>query len=461
MGRSSARRSIATRGTGFGAVLCAVHGMIVAGCGDASMGVTDSAVPAIVSDGGGGQAALHTGAGTSIYRRNSIVPLRDTLDGSAMRLVVQVLGLSDVEILEEQPTGDFTAAAVPAPPIDAGTARIPIGLAASDVTGDGIEDILVMDTVGNWLARGVVDGTFAATDVDPRMRSFLATPELAFLSPGDGGDVLVGSLIGSFEVETRAPGAAWAEPVNVAVPWPWIDTTVSPQFVAIEPVGGDSQLVVAGAARLNLFDMSRGVHGSITNLGALTQAAVFAPYVAPFDAFDHLQMLSLAGCDASAVGVGVFANNPAGVPRQLERLALSSTTYTIREISTPFDVISVGVVDGPDADAIVGVIGEQGSSSVFAAYRVSDCDTWTPLGTVPTDFAWRSPSPEVPKTDGVQMFGVQTMAPAADANQYRFLHYDGYDVRVWDIEVTNAQPPIASFSFKKMSIHGERKDLAF
>jgi hypothetical protein len=181
----------------------------------------------------------------------------------------------------------------------------------------------------------------------------------------------------------------------------------------------------------------------------------------PFDAFDHLQVLPLPGCLQSAVGVGAFANSPAGVPRQLEQIVFQGTTYVVTEIPTDFDVITLSVVIGPNGDVIVGFLGSKGSSTLFGAFRITDCNQWMSLGNITTDFAWRTPSVHVSKTDGVQLLGLREADLVTGSSRYRFLHYDGYDVRSWEVEVTNAQPPTGSLSFRQVPIHADRSDVSF
>lgn len=467
--RSTPRRVRAIlRGVAYGLTLIGCSDRVLSNPGSLTSS-TDSGAQA--AEAGGAGTTGGAGAGTLIYRRNSIASLPDKSGGSTVRLAVQILGLSNVEVLEEQPTGEFAASIVAGPPLEAGAARAPIGLAVDDMNGDGLDDLLVADTLGNWIAWGKSDGTFAGSDTDPLVQSFLASPDVSFM-PTASGDVLVGGLVTSFEASARvAPATSWGQPLDIAIPTPWINAPVSPQFFALQPAGGGfTELVYVGASRLNLFDLSQVASGTVPLLGSLTQSVVAAPYLEAFASFDHAQVLSVAGCSPLVVGVGVFSNHPNGVPRQLERLIIQSATYATEELATPFDVVSLAVVGGASGDAIVGVIGEQGTSGVFAAYRVTGCDQWLPLGSVPTDFGWRSPpaphwgegGPLVPKTDGVQILGLRATDPATPGdNRYRFLHYDGYDVRLWEVGVTDAQPPTARFTSRKSIVHTDRTDLAF
>jgi hypothetical protein len=79
------------------------------------------------------------------------------------------------------------------------------------------------------------------------------------------------------------------------------------------------------------------------------------------------------------------------------------------------------------------------------------------LPIVPTDFAWRSPSQAVPKNDGVQILALSEQG----SSRARFLHYDGYDVRSWSVEILVGKPEMANVFFDKTSVHTVRDDVAF
>lgn len=406
-----------------------------------------------------------SGGGTLIYRRNSILLLSDVSTGAPLRFVSQELGLSNVEVLDEQPDGGFAASILSPPPLDGSASRVPIGLAVYDVTGDGLEDVLVSDTAGNWLAIGGSDGSFASVDAETMFGSFDPTPELAFLS-GDGIGILTGGLTTSFQLELSAASTgSWSPPLEVSLPGPWLNVGVTPQVIGLADLdAGAPLLAFAGASQLDGFALADAGSAPITSTGTWKQASLFGPYVDAFDAFDHLQVLPLAGCGPTALGVGVFAGNPAGVPRQLEQLAFGSSTYSVQEISTSFDVDTLAVVPDSNGGAVVGVLGEAnegGDGGVFAAYRLTSCNAWLPLAITSTDFDWRSASASVSKNDGVQLLGVDGGTSANGAERYRFIHYDGFNVRIWEADVLDGTSPTVMLSFDESAVHAERSDVAF
>jgi len=430
--------------------------LCIGASGCAGVRPVDGIVAAV--DGGAADAAQATGesgSGTLVYRRNSLALLDGSGDGGAVRLAAQVLGLSSVELLEEGPPGIFTPRALQPPTSDAAGPRAPLGLVVLDLTGDGLDDVFVADSQGSWLAEGQPDGGFLAGADPPWTASFTAVPDLA-IGQAPNGAVLVGGWDEALELTFLGPAnGAPGAPLQVSAPW-GLNVQITPRVVAAGSAAVPaSRFLLAGDAQLAAYDLGDG--GVPTAPASImTQSQIHAPYLVPFDAFDHLAPLSASGCDPSAVGVGVFANASAGVPRRLEQLAFHDGSYDVTEIDSAFDVVTFAVVAGSSGESLVGALGMQGSSAVFAVYHVAACNQWSPLATVPTDFDWRAPSQAVPQNDGAQILGLSVPGTA----RARFLHYDGYDVRSWDVEVSSVQPPTADVFFQKTSVHATRSDVA-
>ena len=199
----------------------------------------------------------------------------------------------------------------------------------------------------------------------------------------------------------------------------------------------------------------------------MTQAPLTPPYLRAFDGFDHVQTLELESCASSAVGVGVFSGVK-GAPRQIEHIQLTGTsTYVTQEVPTLFDVITLAVVARNGSEAIVAALGQ----SNFAVYRVTACNQWAPIATGATDFDWRAPpapsfganGPDVPKTNGVQILGAWS-SDAIDGgviDHYQFFHYDGYDLRVWEVDLKGGQNVTGGFTFRRVAVHQDRNDFTF
>jgi hypothetical protein len=188
-----------------------------------------------------------------------------------------------------------------------------------------------------------------------------------------------------------------------------------------------------------------------------------SPYVVPFDTFDHVHKIPVSGCGTSAAGVGVFIDNPPGALRRIERLTVSADSYTMSELDTPGDVVTFDIVPGTASDAIAGVIEDSPDGSIFAAYQVTGCDNWTLLAGIQTDFDWRQvPAPGlgtgslIPKTEGVQIIGWRVNVDGmSTSNQYEFVHYDGYSVRAWTVDMADA-----TIGFSLFQLHSDRSDLS-
>jgi hypothetical protein len=434
--------------------------------GDASSSPKDSGVH------------VHTGAGILTYRRDTLALLSDGSDRTSVRLVAQVMGLFTVEVLTELPSGGFSASPLAdAPSLDAGEPRFPIGVAVADVDGDGRNDVFVSDPLGNWVAQGQSDGSFAGAAPAPELATFPATSEPRF-EPVGKTLVLLGTAGGDlFAASRQVPGGLWSAPA-VTPDNPLIDMTIPVCVTLPSEASATGKLICPVywgryGKQFFLYDLSQIAQGIIPPPVAVAYT-FFPPYVVPFDSFDHFEHLPIPGCEGSLVGVGVFGDDVTSVPRRIERLTLDASSYTISELATPFDVITFDLVAEANGNAIAGVIGSSAAGSVFAAYRVTNCGDWVSLGSVPIDFDWRPvPAPGfgdgtgpkdagvvVPKTDGVQLLGWRVSpGDASGSNRYRFVHYDGYTMRVLTVGVTNGTASMASFDVAQYALHSNRSDL--
>jgi hypothetical protein len=449
------------------------------GGGDLARPLTDGAQP---GDGPARQDGGRTtsGGGTSFYRRNSMVLVSDP--GAALvRIAAQVFGLSTVEILTEHEDGSFDPAALSPPAGVASGAQapiVPLALASVDVDLDGTNELLVASSLGYWFWSRGADGVYftgatdaltsALTNLDGALGGVsecLETggpptlPTVAVFC--DGGDFYTA---GDRSTE-------WEAPVQNHLPsWRFHNLILASNRTLTLPAAENepASLVYQSSVDLRLVRYAWSADGGLAPLGAMTQTPLTPPYVQPFDGFDHLASLNIAGCPPSAVGVGIFNSAVRGAPRQLQQLRVTgATTYVTEEIPTTFDVTTVVVVTAGDSDAVVAAIGP----SNFVAYRVTSCDQWTVIAAGQTDFDWRAPpapsfgasGPTVPKTNGVQVLGTRStdVGAAGDLEHLRFFHYDGYDLRVWEVDIVSAQAGGGTLSFRKIPIHMDRDDITF
>lgn len=432
--------------------------------------IEDGGAPQPGDAAGSDMPVTSSGAGTSLYGRNALAVLRpaDPAD-RRLTLAALVVGLSSVEVIREVGPGRFEASAVPAPPVGAGVAcrqRVPIDLTIADVDDDGVDDVVVMDTCGNWVAIGDSSGGFVGVLAERAMPAFPPFETIEQMTFDDGTRLIVAGYGDAANVVSRSPGQlAWTGPTVLSVPSPRLAVQVTRVFLPLSGLGSATPapaLLYQGKSRLHVYQ--RAEAGGLVLGPSLLQTALEAPYVAPFEGFDHLEALASTGCAPAAIGVGVFGTQAKGVPRRLEWLNLGADGFITREIDDALDAGTLSVVSAGD-HAVVGVLGRDQGTDVFAAYRLESCDQWSRLLQEPTDFAWRAPpSPAfgagtfVPRTDGARLLGVRR---TTDDESYRFFHYDGYQLRVWELTVGAPSTVPTSVSQQEISLHEQRTDLAF
>jgi hypothetical protein len=398
-----------------------------------------------------------------------------------VRIAAQVFGLSAVEVLTENEKGGFDPTALQPPPAVVSGAQapvVPLVLANVDVDLDGRDDLLVSTSLGHWFWPRGTEGTYGASATS------------ALTSALDGLDGSVGGV--SECLELGGPPAAptlvlfcdvglnfytsgsqttgWESPVLDQLPsWRLHNPILVSNRTLTLPAGGTdpTSLVYQSGVDLRLIRYTWAADGPLSSVGAMTQTPLTPPYLRPFDGFDHIQSLNLEGCSASAVGIGVFSG-VTGAPRQIEQVELAgTTTFVTQEIPTAFDVTTLTVVAGSDGEAVVAALGP----GQFAAYKVTACNQWTQIAAGSTDFDWRAPpapsfganGPDVPKTNGVEILGARSteVADAGALEHFRFFHYDGYDVRNWQIDLVNHQNIAGGFSFRRIPVHEDRNDITF
>jgi hypothetical protein len=445
--------------------VCLALGASSAACSGRQPALAPASHAAAPVDGG-----VHTGAGITAYRRNTLAFLSDGSDGAPVRLAAHVVGFSQLEVITELPSSGFSAGPLAAAPALApGLSRMPLGMAVADVDGDGRADVFVSDPSGNWVAEAQADGTFNGVAPGGELASLPSTSEPHF-EPTAAGLVLAGAGAWDFFATTRqAPGTPWPAPVTS--PEGSLVNVTSPVCVTLPSGAGLDFVCPTNWRRYGVqffsYDLSKIAAGAVPDPAGISYAFV-PPYVVPFDSFDHPARILLPGCDRTIAGVGIFEGDVGTVPRRIERLSVSDSAYSISELETPFDVITFGVVPGANADAIVGVVGSSSSGYVFAAYRATGCNDWAFLGSVPIDFDWRpapapgfgGPGAVVPKTNGVQVLGWRLQETAGTSTaSYRFLHYDGYTVRVWTVGVSDGTTSSGSFDVAQFTLHSDRNDL--
>lgn len=408
-----------------------------------------------------GDSTTESGAGTALYVRHQLA--RFTTTTSNVKLAAAVVGLSNVEVLEVTPDGSVTSELVAPPASSNACPGAPIQVAVADVDADGLDDVLVMDTCGNWVALADGDGHYTAVPFDALLSPVPTWESFEHLDFADGTELLFGGDTWSGAWLGRgSPGVEFGGSEGFALPPPFLGAKVTHTFVALGAEadrGLDPPLLYQGGAALHRLERN----GLNLTLGAtLVPEVIHPPYVRPFDAFDHLQKLELDACPPAALGVGIFTADVHGIPRALELVLPAATTFDTRELTTAGEIVTFAVVSEGDT-AVVGAIERSDAAYSFAAYRVTGCDQFELLAEAPVEFDWHAPAAPsftggvLPKTDGVKLLGV---AAGDGAEPYRFYEYDGYDLRIFELSRSEPQGPFA-ISPRNVAVHATRDDLAY
>jgi len=411
----------------------------------------------------GSSNAPEGGAGTLLYVRHQLTLLQSN---DAQRFISVVVGLSNLEVLDKLADGRYSSQLIARPSTTAKACPgAPIAFAIDDVNADSVDDILVMDTCGNWVALGDSAGGYQSASLDPSLQPLNAWESFASITFGDTLHMLIGGNDTGGGFVTRetseelfghfADFRLSASPLNVKV---------THTFVAVNSgLAGEIQPLIyyQGAGSLQVMQRS----GNGLSMGpTLSPLSIQAPYLLPFSGFDHISALEPPGCTAAALGVGVFGTDVKGIARALQWIGLSDAGLDTREIKTSAEVVTFATVHNGQ-DTLVGVVERAGSAYSFAVYKVTNCNEFKLLGEEPVDFDWRMPpapsfgAKQVPKTDGLQLVGMADSSPSGTT--YRFYHYDGYNLRIFSVEFATDTPEQVGLSEEEVGIHDTRTDLAF
>ncbi len=369
-----------------------------------------------------------------------------------------VVGLTDVELVRGSGE-DLRIEVLASPPIaDASAAcptRSPVSLASGNFDQLDEDELLVQDPCGSWVsdvASGVPQ-SLATIDALPAHpygetvllddRSLLAFADLAFesLSVADPTAGIV----------TDTPLEGWAPPA------------VTRPIAASSGITAENELLLQRKEAIVVVPVNDDRALAWDQKRTLTQEYQ-RPYVAPFAAYDSLTPVRTTACGAAALGVGIFDAEAGEVPRraQLLRLSeLSGDSYISEELPIAEDVLTLGAVTLPWADALLaGIISRRQGVYYFAALALRDCTTWTELGEIEIDFDVRT-APMPPsfgggnfiRTDHIKLVTVVDEA----TRSVRFYHYDGYSIRVLRVDTIDDG---ATLTETLVPVHARREDLA-
>ena len=399
-----------------------------------------------------------TGGGPLLHWNSDLRLIRSGVGASLLAVVV---GLTNVEVLTLG-EGSVTALALAPPDPDGEECgrRFPITAEAGDINGDGMDDVLVFDPscYGNWVGIARGDGTFATRRWGDVLPEFPTNPFL-FMSDLDldgKREIISANSRGVFGLGNA--GGVWRRFSGASFPGPPNLAETSTTAIAIGMNVPPSMLVFQRGEYLDFLPVLGS--GAEMSLGApIPRPQTPTRYLKPFMGYDHL--VPVPGCDATAIGVGLFDRTVGEVPRRVQLINVYSETHKAEEFNVGIDVVAAVLVPRPSrSDAIVGLIGRAGDGHRFVVTRLADCSTFTKAADWPVEFDWRAvESPQgyserqVPKQLGVRMVGLASH----DGSTVDFIHYDGYDLRRFRASESGTWTLLHS----RFALHADRKDLAW
>jgi hypothetical protein len=405
----------------------------------------------------GAPQLVTTVQGTLLYPNNQLEIVGTPDDTVAF--ISSTVGLSSVELIKSAPQG-FTAVQLEAPAIENTecTVRSPVALSVTTVDADKTDDVLISDPCGNWVGLGSVSGEFKPTSWSDLMPQIPAYPFLSSFHSAAANFIFAGTGAGAQQLE--GVDGMWTDTSAIELPLPALASQVTQLMLEpMEIVSGDlhESIVMQGYQRLVAvpFDPAKGADAVGETL--LTQTTQDG-YLQPFDAFDDLASLQLPECGAAALGIGLVSSFGQRFPRRLERMSIHADSFDTLDVPTGFDsVVTFSVLPGPVAGgSLVFMLGKKNGVDFAAAWQF-DCDNMTELTEFPVEFDWKTPpAPSfgpagIPKTDGVKLISRRF------ADEFDFIHYDGYDVRLFRVANTGGW----TGSEEKYNVHKSRDDLIF
>jgi hypothetical protein len=412
--------------------------------------------------GSGGSAPTTGGGGPWLHWNLDARPIRVAGSHDAA-FVALIPGLSSVELLQA-PAGRFVAATLPRPPSHANAScqGYPTALEVLDLTGDGIEDVLVIDPgCQHWVAVGSPSGLFEPRDLVAMVPALPGFRQIAALDVDADGDhdLIAATSYRLILVEQTVPGT-WAPPLVEEFPLPQVTDLITRPFAVLPAVRPEEphRLAFQRGEFIDVFPLVSAMgHPMLGTPSALRLEA--APGPSPWAAYDlwtETAALQDCGIDVLAAALVSPRDGPKSA-RRLQALHLGGATYRATTWLPDLDVTTFVTLPASDtASILVAVIGVQDGHDFLTLLRSRDCAAPEVLRTEPIDFAWRTidappdaSEPQLPRGRGVKVIGYGN-----EANGIQMIHYDGFDVRTFGLEPSTGW----AINSHIEHIHGERLD---
>ncbi|WP_438040972.1 hypothetical protein [Sorangium sp. So ce128] len=375
--------------------------------------------------------------------------------------VTAVHGLQTVEIVTLEPGPAITALSAPD---QGGCKRFPVALASHDVNADGLDDVLILDPAcGNWIALGQQGGGFGPAAWEDVLPALPPNPYLyAIPIPGEERPAIVSSNEGAIAV-ARFRGA-W-ERIDLSFLMPYMSSLhASDILAATAPL--DAGGIEVAFQRGEFLTMLALTPASAAAAASSIEARIDVPQeligaLKPHIGYDHLTSFVPDGCELFALGVGLYPPEAGDAPRRVHALRRAGGSFVAEQLPLSCDVTTFAVVHGGDGlEPVLGAVERCGDDGVFELARIVGCgERVEVLSQAKIEFNWRGapapPSysrPTLPRTSGVRL-----IADRPAPTRVRFVHYDGFDLRVFTAEDGDGW----TIRSTKTSMHNDREDVSW
>jgi hypothetical protein len=158
----------------------------------------------------------------------------------------------------------------------------------------------------------------------------------------------------------------------------------------------------------------------------------------PFLRFDQLAPLRLPGCEAFAIGIGVFGTEAHYKSRNRQLLSASGPDeFTATTLQTTLEETqALTLLLDQQGRPVVVSIGSSGGRSQIEASLLDSCNSLQVLAIGDIEFDWRTPSAPEEFTDpNLPHLGIKLQAFEVSPGVIRAIHYDGFTLRQLDINL--------------------------
>lgn len=408
------------------------------------------------------------GGMVAVYPNVELLEFQRTNEVTA--LAAAVVGLSTVEVLEFK-SSRWRSREVCPPSSDTSPSATgcdtsncsPISLALADVNFDAHEDLLVVDPAcGSWIALDVLEQSSVSVPWEQVLPAVVPSYTLlAYDINSDGQDEVIAANPERVSVCSYDNG--WLSSTGLIPDFPQMDHMRATRLVlSLESMLlGQSLLAMQRGPLMQVFPMTWGEHQLLGEPEIWEQENL--EHEKPYSGFDHLAEVSFEGCDAFALGVGLFHPIAGDVPRELQLLRQTVGGYSATTLPTANEVQHFSVLPSEKKESYFVVVfgAAENGEKKLSLCELGPCFAWECHGVFDIEFDWRTidnpeyfADPRYPKTLGVKLVA----SLSEDEKSIDLRHYDGFSLRAYRLELEAGSWSVQSF---EQVIHQVRNDLVF